>query len=267
MTTPPRRRPAGSWICSLSGPRSAASASACSLSYAAEAGLALGLAGLRCHAHPLELALEGAATGGVLLLLGLEASALLLEPAGVVALERMALPALELEDPPGHVVEEVAVVGDGHDGAVVVAERPLQPRDRLGVEVVGGLVEQQQVGLGQQQPAERHSALLAAGEGGDVGVARRQAQRVHGDLDLAVEVVGPRRLDLRLELRLLRADLLVVGVGLGVLGQHRVVALEQAGDLRDAVHHVALHVLGRVELWLLLQEAHREAGRQPRLHR
>jgi hypothetical protein len=30
--------------------------------------------------------------------------------------------------------------------------------------VVGGLVEQQHVGLGQQQPAERHAAALAAGQ-------------------------------------------------------------------------------------------------------
>ena len=140
----------------------------------------------------------------------------------------MALAALELEDPAGDVVEEVAVVGDGDDGAVVVAQRALEPRHRLGVEVVGGLVEQQQVGLGQQQAAQRDAALLAAGEGGDVGVAGREAQGVHGDLDLAVEVVGAGGLDLGLELGLLGADLVVVGVGVGVLGQDRVVALEQA---------------------------------------
>ena len=54
--------------------------------------------------------------------------------------------AIELEDPAGHVVEEVTVVGDGDDRAGVVLEEALEPRDRLGVEVVGGLVEQQQVG-------------------------------------------------------------------------------------------------------------------------
>ena len=214
------------------------------------------------HAHPLELALEGAAAGGVALLLGVEAGLLLLEPARVVALERVALAAVELEDPAGHVVEEVAVVGDGDDGAVVVAQGALEPRDRLGVEVVGGLVEQQQVGLRQQQAAQRHAALLAAGEGGDLGVARREAQGVHGDLDLAVEVVGAGGLDLGLELGLLGADLVVVGVGVGVLGQHGVVALEQAGHLGHAVHHVALDVLGLVEVRLLLEQADGEAGRQ-----
>ena len=86
-------------------------------------------------------------------------------------------------------------------------------------------------GLDEQQPAERDAALLAAGERGDVGVAGRQPQGVHGDLDLAIEVAGAGRLDLGLELGLLGADLLVVGVGVGVPGQHLVVALEQAGHL------------------------------------
>jgi hypothetical protein len=53
---------------------------------------------------------------------------------------------LELEDPLGHVVEEVAVVGDGHHRAGVLLQRALEPRHRLRVEVVGGLVEQEQVG-------------------------------------------------------------------------------------------------------------------------
>jgi hypothetical protein len=46
-------------------------------------------------------------------------------------------------------------VGDGDDGAGVLGEEALEPGDALGVEVVGGLVEQQQVGLLEQQ---RHSA-------------------------------------------------------------------------------------------------------------
>ena len=41
-------------------------------------------------------------------------------------------------------------------------EEALEPLDRLGVEVVGRLVEQQQVRVLEQQPAERHAPLLAA---------------------------------------------------------------------------------------------------------
>ena len=93
-----------------------------------------------------------------------EAGLLLLEPRRVVALERDAAPAVELEDPAGDVVEEVPVVGDGHDRARVLLQEPLEPVDRLGVEVVRGLVEQQQVGLRQQQPAQRDPASLTAGQ-------------------------------------------------------------------------------------------------------
>ena len=53
--------------------------------------------------------------------------------------------ALELEDPLRHVVEEVPVVGDRHDGAGVVLQEPLQPVDALRVEMVRRLVEQQEV--------------------------------------------------------------------------------------------------------------------------
>ena len=76
----------------------------------------------------------------------------------------MPAPVVELEDPLRHVVEEVAVVGDGDDGARVVLQEALEPRHRLGVEVVGRLVEQQQVGRDEQQAAQRDAAPLAAGE-------------------------------------------------------------------------------------------------------
>ena len=80
--------------------------------------------------------------------------------------------AVELEDPARDVVEEVAIVGDGHDGALVLLEVALEPADRLGVEVVRRLVEQQQVGRAEQQPAQRDAAALATGELGYVGVGR-----------------------------------------------------------------------------------------------
>ena len=73
----------------------------------------------------------------------------------------MPLAAVELEDPAGHVVEEVAVVGHGDDRAGVLLQVPLQPGHRLGVEVVGGLVQQQQIGRGEQEPAQGHPPALA----------------------------------------------------------------------------------------------------------
>ena len=55
-------------------------------------------------------------------------------------------------------------MGDEDDAAGEVLEVMLQPSDAFGVEVVGGLVQQQHVGLGQKQAAERYAAAFTAGE-------------------------------------------------------------------------------------------------------
>ena len=148
-----------------------------------DAGLGLGLAGAGRHAHPLQLAGQRALARALLLLLHGQAGLLLLQPARVVALEGQAAAAVELQDPAGDVVEEVAIVGHGHDDAGVLLQEVLQPRHGVGVEVVGRLVQQQQVGRREQQPAQRDATALAAGQVGHLGVARRQPQRVHGDVE------------------------------------------------------------------------------------
>ena len=224
--------------------------------------LRLRLPRARAHAHPLELAGERAPARRLGLLLDREARLLLLEPRGVVALERQPLAAVELEDPAGDVVEEVAIVGDRHHGALVVLEEALQPGDRLGVEVVRRLVEEQQVGGGEEQPAERDPAALAAGEGRHVAVALGQPQRVHGPVELRLEAPGVVAVDLLLHLRLLGEQRVEVGVGLGEGRRDGVEAVEQVAQLADAVLDVAAHVLGRVELGLLLEEADGGTGMQ-----
>src|SRR4029077_11863028 len=102
------------------------------------------LPGFRRSGNPLLLALERLLAGFLLAALLLEALLLLPEPGRVVALVRNALAAVELEDPAGDVVKEVAVVGNDQDRARIVAQMALEPGDRLGVEMVGRLVEQQQ---------------------------------------------------------------------------------------------------------------------------
>ena len=104
-------------------------------------------------------------------------------------------------------------MGHGDDGARVVLQRPLEPGDRLGVEVVGRLVEEQQVRLGEEQPAQRDPAPLTARERPDVGVARREPQGVHGDLEGAVELPGAGGVDLGLQVGLLGQQGVDVGVG------------------------------------------------------
>ena len=114
---------------------------------ALNARLVLGLARLGRSGDPFLLALERPLARLFFAALLLEALVLLAEPGRVVALIRDAAAAIELEDPARDIVEEVAVVGDDEDRARILPQMPLEPGGRLGVEMVGGLVEQQQLGL------------------------------------------------------------------------------------------------------------------------
>ena len=76
----------------------------------------------------------------------LEPLLLLLEPPRVVAFERDTPATIELENPTGHFVEKIPVMGDGNHSARIVFEKALEPADRFRVEVVRRLVEQQKIG-------------------------------------------------------------------------------------------------------------------------
>ncbi len=140
-------------------------------------------------------------------------------------------------------------MGDDQDRALVVDQVLLEPGDGLGVEVVGGLVEEQHVGRLEQEAAEGDAACLAPRERVGHGVVGRAAQRLHRDVDLAVEVPEVLRVDLVLEARHLLGGLV------GVVHGEVVVALEDGALGRNALHHVAADVEGGVELRLLREVA------------
>ena len=89
-------------------------------------------------------------------------------------------------------IEKVAVVRDEDVGKRILEQILLQPVAGFQIEVVGGLVEQQQVGLGEQQLAQGDAHLPAAGE--LFGVARpiflAEAEAVEHGADLRVERVA-----------------------------------------------------------------------------
>ena len=75
-------------------------------------------------------------------------------------------------------------MGDCYDCAGILLEVLFEPVDRFCVEVVGGFVEQQHVGLLQQQAAEGYAAAFTSGEGFDGLVVGRALEGVHGTLEL-----------------------------------------------------------------------------------
>ena len=223
----------------------------------ADAGLGLGLARLGRAADPFQLVVDRLLLALLLALFLLQPLGFLLQIAGIIGFVDVIAAAIELEHPVHDIVEEVAVVGDEDDVAGIIDEMLFEPLHALGVEMVGRLVEQQDVGLLEQQPGQRHPALLAAGEIVDRGVAGRAAQRVHRDLELVVERPAVDRVDLLLKLAHFGHQRVEIGI-LGRIGHQRADRVEpvhHVGDRADAVHDVLLDRLGRIELRLLLEIA------------
>ena len=81
--------------------------------------------------------------------------------AAVVPADR---PVADLPGLGGHLVQEPAVVGDDDERLPAAGQVRGEPADALDVEVVGRLVEDQQVGPGDQGGGERDPAALAAGQ-------------------------------------------------------------------------------------------------------
>ena len=61
-------------------------------------------------------------------------------------------------------LEQLDVVADHDEPAAVAGQEAAQPDDRVGVEVVGRLVEQQRLGVGEQDAGQLDAATLTAGQ-------------------------------------------------------------------------------------------------------
>ena len=139
--------------------------------------------------------------------------ALALEGA-VGAAVALRVPALQVHHVGGDAVEEVAIVGDDEGGALALLEPVLEPQGGVEVEVVGGLVEKQQVRAAHERlrevqtdpPAPRK---LADGPREVFGI---EAEPVEDPRRARLGGVGVDRLELRVERR--QPALVVAPLGL-----------------------------------------------------
>ena len=158
-------------------------------------------------------------------------------------------------------------MGHRHDRPRKLGQMTLQPGHRLGVQVVGRLIQQEQVRLLQEHPAEGDAPPLTAGEGRHIGVARWEPKGVHGDVDLPVQFPGADRLDPVLQLPLLFQEPVHLVV-VHRLGELHADGLELGEHRPDGSHRrldVAPHVLGGIQLGLLRDMADPDAFGRPRL--
>ena len=112
----------------------------------------------------------------------------------------------------------------GH-GRVEADERLLEPLERLDVEVVRGLVEEQQVGLGGERAGQRAARELSPGEGRQrpVEVLVGEAQTVQHRPGALAPAVAAHSLEARRDVAVAGQRLLQTnGFAVGALHRHRV---------------------------------------------
>ena len=199
--------------------------------------------------HVGDIALLGSTLGAHLLQVVLA----LLEVAAVVAGVGGHAAVLEGGDVVDASVHEGAVVTDNEDGAVVVRDKAAQPLDALEVQVVGGLVQQQQIGVAQEELGKRDAHLPAARELGAraLKVGDLKAQAGQDLAGVALKLVAAQVLKAVLDHAVLvkeRVDVLALLGELGDLALQLVSALAHAADFLGGGHD-----LGEDGCVLLLQ--------------
>ena len=150
---------------------------------------------------------------------------------------------------------------DGNDGSLILLKVLLQPVDRLCIEVVRRFIEQQYVGLLQEQSTESHTTTLATGEVLHRPIGRRTIKRSHGTLKLGVHVPCVCGIDDVLQFSLtIHEAFHLVGI-LIVLGQPKllvdfVIFGQGIVNILNAFHNVLPHGLRIVKRRVLRQIAH-----------
>ncbi len=91
----------------------------------------------------------------------------------------------QMQDGVDRIVEQLAVVADDQGGIRIFLQPRFEPQRAFEIEIVGRLVEQQKLGLGEQSRRERHAHAPAAGK-----FRHRPRQIVVGETEAAQDFRG-----------------------------------------------------------------------------
>ena len=107
----------------------------------------------------------------------------------------------------------------GDNCSFVLVEVLFEPVYGFGIEVVGGLVEEQNVGLLDEQTTQGDTAAFAPGEKLASLICRRTMEGGHGTIQTAVEIPGVGGVDDVLQFALARKQLVHLVCVFVVLGE------------------------------------------------
>ena len=178
---------------------------------------------LHALAHPDFLLLQAAIEVFPGQLLGVQEFLFAHQEGVVIAFPIAQMPAVQLHHPVGQTAQEGPVMGDKEKGPAGAQQVVLQPGDGFQIQMVGGLVEQHQVGLAHQRLGQQYATARPARQRFKVGLRIQLQARDH--------LVGVQRARAVHHLVLLRSH-----------------------DVDDPALQVGGHLLG--------EPAHPEAGRR-----
>ena len=157
--------------------------------------------------------------------------------------------AVQLEHAPRDVLQEIAVVADDDERLRLAFQERLEPENGVDVEMIGGLIEQQDVGLQRQLARDGQALAPAAGQG--IG-----GERTVGEAGLTERAADPRRRFVFVE-----RGRAAQRVGQDVLDRH---AGREDGVLRDVADANALAHGARAGVGLLDAGENLQQRRFPR---
>ena len=178
----------------------------------------------------------------------------------VVAGVDLQLLEIQVRDVRADLIQEVPIVADDDHRGFVVVEHVFEPADRVDVEVVGGLVEQQHVGPGKQRLRQQHAQLQARRHLAHGAVVQRLIESgVHQDgagpgLGVVTTVLGVLAFELR-------GAHVVVVAGLGI-GVDAIALGQRLPHFLVTLHHHVKHALVFVTELVLVQLAQAQPGLQ-----
>ena len=159
-----------------------------------------------------------------------------------------------------HLIQKMAVVADDDHGGIVIVERTLEPADRMNVEIVGRLIEQEHIRLREQRLREQHAQFQAGRHFAHrcvvarLGNARIGQDAAGARLGIVAAVLGEHALEL--------GRLHVVRIGGIRVGVNEVALPHRLPQLRVAAHHHIEHPLILVGELVLIQSAEAHARLQ-----
>ena len=151
-------------------------------------------------------------------------------------------------------------MADHHQGSALIQQIPLKPLDRFHVQVVGRFVQQQQIGILQQDLAQGDAHLPAPGivANRPLSGLRRESDGRKKFVDARLEFIAMQRLETVLQLtQVLDQCVEVIGVTGGLLTSHLLLdlplAVQDIGGFAEGLEQFLPDRAVQVHIEFLLQ--------------